>query len=169
MISDKIKEVALKYVGEKETAGNSGFEDPEFQKKMEHVGWQKGQAWCSYCAENIWKEAYKLYKPEIVPLLDKLFSASATTTYKNFDLSPEFEVSRVPVVGALAVWRHGVGWQGHIGTVIEFGTVTFKAVEGNTNSEGGREGIEVAIKSRMIDYDVKPNGLNLIGFVIPKQ
>ena len=41
-------------------------------------------------------------------------------------------------------------------------------VEGNTNDDGSREGYMVAEKQRKIDFDVKQNGLVLMGFVHPK-
>ncbi len=169
-INDVIKETALKYIGQREKPNNSGFQDSEFEKKMKEVGFQSGQAWCAYFSELVWKEAYLKYNPGIAILLNNLFSASATATYKNFDLSPEFNVSKIPVVGALAVWRHGIGWQGHIGPVIEIpDEINFRSVEGNTNSQGGREGFEVAPMPRKVDYTVKENRLNLIGFIIPKE
>jgi hypothetical protein len=161
----KAVEVAKKYIGEKELVNNSGFVSAEFQKKMIGVGWIKGQAWCCYFAELVWKEAY----PDLRGIFDRLFAPSATATYKNFDVDKDFTVSKVPVPGALAVWRQGTGWQGHIGVVQEIIGDTFKCIEGNTNSEGGREGIEVAVKNRKVDYKVGANKLNLIGFVIPPK
>ena len=58
-IGDKIVEIAMNYLGQEEVSGNMGFEDDEFEKKMKAVGWEKGQAWCAYFAELVWKEAYK--------------------------------------------------------------------------------------------------------------
>jgi hypothetical protein len=168
-IGEIIKETSLKYLGQREKPNNSGFQDAEFEKKMKEVGFQTGQAWCAYFSELVWKEAYLKYNPGIAIKLNNLFSATATANYKNFDLSPDFEVSPLPATGALAIWRHGNSWKGHIGIVIEAGEHEFKTVEGNTNDSGGREGIEVAIKKRTVDYSVKPNALNLIGFVIPKE
>lgn len=164
-MGSKIVEVASKYIGQKELSENSGFVSAEFQKKMIDVGWVKGQAWCCYFAELVWKESF----PELKKEFDKLFSASATATYKNFDINDKYEVSKTPVPGALAVWRHGTGWQGHIGVVQEIIGESFKCIEGNTNSEGGREGIEVAVKTRKKDFKVGANKLNLIGFILPPK
>jgi len=41
-------------------------------------------------------------------------------------------------------------------------------MEGNTNSEGKREGIEVAEKVRTLNFKTD-NGLRLLGFVKPKE
>lgn len=168
MINEEIVKIAKKYLGEHEKPSNSGFLDSTFEKKMVAVGWQKSQAWCSYFAELVWKEAYLEYNTHYLLQLDKLFSASATSTYQKFDVDPLWEVSKVPVKGAIAVWRHGVSWQGHIGIVIDVINDSIQTIEGNTNAAGGREGVEVAEKTRKIDYSISSDKLNLIGFIIPK-
>jgi len=168
MINQEIIKIAKKYLGQHEKPANSGFLDSTFEKKMISVGWQKSQAWCCYFAELVWKEAYLEYNPKIYGLLDTLFASSATATYQRFDVDPVWNVSKVPVLGALAIWRHGVSWEGHVGIVSEImNPVIFKSIEGNTDGQRGREGIEVAEKSRHVDYTVSPDKLNLIGFVIP--
>lgn len=165
MIAEIIKQTALKYVGETEKPNNSGFNDAEFEKRMADTGWIKGSSWCAYFTELVWTESYK--DSPLLPEIKKLFSGSATATYKNFDIA-KWQVGTIPKVGALAVWRHGSGWQGHIGIVIEDNGLSFKTVEGNTNDKGGREGYIVAVKNRVTKAKYLPNGLNLIGFVYPK-
>jgi hypothetical protein len=167
-IAEKIIQVATSYIGQKEVSGNKGFISPSFQKKMQDCGWKIGQSWCAYFTELVWKEAFGKSHP-LYSTLDRLFSPSATATYANFNGSQNLKVGSVPKVGALVVWRYGNGWQGHIGIVesIVSGD-TFKAVEGNTNNAGGREGIEVALKTRKTGLPFRPKGLNLIGFVYPE-
>lgn len=167
-IGEIIKATALKYEGIREKPNNSGFHSDDFERKIKECGWATGQAWCSYFCELVWKEVYLKHNPGIAILLNTLFSSSATATYKNFDVSPEFNVSKVPVVGAIVIWRHGIGWQGHAGIVVNVNK-NFDSIEGNTNASGGREGVEVAIKPRNLDFSVKPDQLNLLGFVIPKE
>lgn len=168
MIADKIIETAKKYIGKREEPNNSGFKDKEFEKRMSEVGWQKGHAWCCYFCELVWKEAYNDDKKTVAEI-NKLFNASATATYKNFELSNNWILSNKPVPGALAVWRQGVDWRGHIGIVTELvDKNTFRTIEGNTNDSGGREGIEVARKMRFLNQPFKPKGLNLVGFICPK-
>lgn len=164
--------IAQKYIGEQEIAGNMGFKDADFQKKMEAVGFLKGQAWCTLFTELVWKEAYNLNTPEataILAKLDKLFSASATATYKNFELDGTFKVGQVPMPGAIVIFRHGIGWQGHAGIVTAYanGEKTFATVEGNTNKDGSREGFEVDPKSRKLGLPLNKNGLNIVGFIYP--
>ena len=168
MIQLKIKNIANSYLGQREVPGNMGFKDKAFEKKMVDVGFVKSYAWCALFAELVWTEAYA--NSGLVAKLRRLFSASATTTFKNFDIDKTFKVSQTPVVGAVAIWRHGSGWQGHAGIVVAINGDSMSTVEGNTNAAGGREGIEVASKMRKwkgVPYQA--NGLNIVGFIHPNE
>lgn len=168
-IGKEIVRIAKSYIGKTEKPGNAGFTDAEFEKKMTAVGWIKLQAWCSYFTELVWKEAYSGH-PEILADLNRLFAASATATYKNFDLDPNWEVGPEPRIGAIAIWRHGIGWQGHAGIDTSLGANNkFATIEGNTNDMGGREGYIVDDKdTRKLNAPFTKTGLNLIGFIYPK-
>lgn len=156
----KIIEVAKSYLGQKEIPGNMGFINPEFEKKMDAVGFQKTYAWCSLFMELVVKEAL----PDFYAAHEKLFSASATTTYKNFDIAGK--TTQVPMPGMGVIWRHGNGWQGHAGIVVQLNADgTFIAIEGNGNAAGGREGIEVVQKIRHLHAPFSASGLNLVGFL----
>lgn len=168
MISKEIVRVAKSYIGKHEKPNNSGFVDADFEKRMKDVGWSSGLAWCAFFTELVWKEAYG--QGQVFTELSKLFSGSATTTYKNFELSATWKVGQVPVEGAIAIWRFGSGWQGHAAVVTSvISKTSFETVEGNTNSEGGREGIEVAVKQRLTNKPFTKKGLNLVGFIYPKE
>jgi hypothetical protein len=158
-------EIAKKYVGMKEIRGNMGFHDADFDKKMRDVGFQDGHAWCAYAAELVFKEAF----PERFDEFDKLFSASAVQTFKNFEAA-DYTISDKPVEGALVIWQlikaGEPQWQGHAGIC---GKVTdgwkFESYEGNTNPAGSREGEQFAKKNRKHLAYVY-NGLRVMGFVI---
>lgn len=165
MYGVEIVRIAQKYIGQTEKTGNAGFKDADFERRMKEVGFAPGQSWCSYFCELVWKEAYAGH--DIAAKLDKLFSGSATATFRQFDVDKTFPTGKLAKPGALAVWRHGTGWQGHIGIVSSVNNDTFKSIEGNTNDKGGREGYIVAEKTRKEKEPFKPNGLNLIGFVYP--
>ena len=167
MITDRIVDIAKSYIGFTEKPNNSGFTNASFEKRMKEVGWSKSLSWCCFFCELVWTEAYE--NKDIVSQLDKLFSGSATTTFKNFDLSKDWKVSDLPKPGALVVWRHGNGWQGHIGIVESVEGEVFMTIEGNTNDKGGREGYIVARKRRLRRFTFQPDGLNLIGFIYPKE
>lgn len=175
-------QVARSWEGQKEISGNQGFVDADFEEKMEDVGWRTGQAWCAYFAELVWKQGYRGIATAlsdegsaealaIINQLSKLFSGSAVATLRNFTKSGDFEVSEKPVEGAIAIWqshRNGkASWTGHAGVVIGAHEHYFVTIEGNTNSQGGREGVEVARKVRKFRWTTQ-NGLRLKGFIHPK-
>lgn len=173
-INDIIVKTALKYVGQEEIKGNQGFKDPEFERKMEVVGFDAGEAWCDLFAELVWKEAYQQYDANYYGLLDLLFTQVAVSTFSKFKKHSKFETGVEPSIGAMAVWqryKEGKGtWMGHISPAvvdINMDRTVMQTVEGNTNKEGAREGTHVLIKDRPIDFTVKENGLVLIGFIYP--
>ena len=166
MEGNKIAEIAKGYIGKTETPNNSGFTDKKFETKMTEVGWNKSLAWCSFFCELVWNEACS--DINLRAKIKKLFSGSATTTYKNFELDKTFKVGQIPTVGAVAIWRHGSGWQGHAAIVTEIVSKTeFKSVEGNTNDKGGREGYIVALKTRKTNNPFSEKSLNIVGFIYP--
>ena len=155
----KIADIAKSYIGKNEVPGNMGFTDKVFEKKMIDVGFVKSWAWCALFLELCVKEG----NPDFYKLHEKLFSASATSTYKNFDIAKK--TKQLPSVGDGVIWRFGNGWQGHAGIVISITDDGFYSIEGNTNAAGGREGIEVARKKRLLKTPYSPKGLNLVGFI----
>jgi hypothetical protein len=178
-IRKKIIELCYYYEGQEEIKGNAGFKDDIFQQKIEAVGWNTGQAWCSYFAELIWKEAYGHFDSTVINKLDKLFSANAVKTFENFKNSKDFKTATNQNLepGDLVIWSYyknnepkkvDIWTLGHIGIVTQVAQLFFLSMEGNTNSQGGREGIEVAEKKRSYSF-YKENGLRLLGFVKPKN
>lgn len=170
-INNLIIKQALKYVGERELKGNSGFENETFWMKMEAVGFNPGEAWCALFAELVWREGYGFYNSLFGLQLEKLFSESAVATFNNFRKS-DWITSLEPEPADLVIWQmYKDGrphWSGHAGIVSKVFTEDFDSIEGNTNASGGREGVEVAIKRRPLDFTPKNHGLVLKGFVKPK-
>ena len=158
---NKIVETAIKYIGQMEKPNNSGFKDSEFEKKMQLVGFKKGQAWCNYFVELVYREAL----PELDKKINKLMSASTQLTWRNFNEKgePEFIISAIPDFGDLVVWKSKSNpSQGHIGIVSNYGDGKFWSIEGNTNDKGGREGYIVAERTRTLK-DTKT--MKLLGFI----
>ena len=158
---NKIVETARKYIGQMEKPNNAGFKDSEFEKKMKLVGFLKGQAWCNYFVELVYREAL----PELDKKINKLMSASTQQTWKNFEKSGlfEFELSNYADEGDLVIWQSKSNpSQGHIGIVSEVFEGGFKSIEGNTNDKGGREGYIVAERTRSLK-DTKT--MKLLGFI----
>jgi hypothetical protein len=169
MISKSIIDIANSFIGMSEIEGNMGWHDPKFQQLMESTGWNKGQSWCAYFTELVWKQAYK-GNQEIFNKLDILFNAGAVTTFNNFLNDKTFQVNKICEPGCIVIWQYwhdgSVTWKGHAGIVIDRQNNEFNSIEGNTNANGGREGIEVAQRKRLLNFDVK-NGLVLKGFIHP--
>lgn len=177
-INEIIVQEALKDLGKTEVQGNQGWNDAQLELEMKMTGWELGQAWCAYWAEKVWTAAYETYEPVMVNVLRKLFSANAVATWENFKAS-RFVTSNRPVPGAVIIWQHmhdgkpsyvgDTTWiRGHAGIVREIKENNFRTFEGNSNQDGGREGIEVASLYR--DYDFgKDKGLRLLGFIHPES
>lgn len=165
---NSVIETALKYVGEKELAGNVFTENTELGKKLKAAGHKDGEAWCALFTEAVFKEAY----PARFAEFDKLFSASAVQTFKNFthkEKGKGYSQNHIPAVGNLVIWQKYENgqptWKGHAGIVYKVkSSWEFESIEGNTNEAGGREGNTVAIKQRKVLAKVE-NGLKVLGFI----
>lgn len=160
-----VTEIARKYIGQTEKPQNAGFNDAVFQAKMAAVGFVSGHAWCAYFTELVFKEAF----PQLHKELDKLFSASTITTYRNFR-DAGYPISTRPKVDDLVIWQNYVDGKpqltGHAG-VVSWADVDgwhFRSIEGNTNDVGGREGYIVAEKKRSVLAKVD-KGLKVLGFI----
>lgn len=168
-----LSQIAKKYVGQRETPNNSGFINSEFKYKIVRVGWLIGQAWCSYFAELVAKEYLIQFADlEKWKAIDSNFSGSTTATFKNFDLNKlnlekiNIHFSLKPVSNSIGFFRHGIGWQGHTVVIDEvFNNLNFTSIEGNTNSNGSREGIEVALKHRLLSAKISSTELNFLGCI----
>lgn len=168
-----VNEVAASYIGEQELPQNSGFKNEEFAAKMIDVGFQKGQAWCSYFGELCCVEAL----PNKKPRLSSLFHASAVQTFKNF-IKAGYTKHMIPMPGYVGIYQtyiNGVAdWTGHlviVNGVDQIGDGFFQTIEGNTNDKGGREGYIVAPKTRKLNFDIPKEGrhLVLLGFINPDE
>jgi hypothetical protein len=79
-----------------------------------------------------------------------------------------------PKEGAVVVWatfRSGKRQTtGHIGVVTNIDGMTYTTVEGNTTERGGRDGVIVAQRHRVLSKEAwkTTNGLRLMGFVYPE-
>jgi hypothetical protein len=164
VIVASIIDIAKKDLGKVEKPNNSGFADPVLEKEMIEVGWQTGFAWCALISERWAKKAF----PERFAELNKLFSASAVTTFANFKKAG-YKISDTPVLGALVIWQKYVNsqpsWQGHAGIVSEvINDKEFKSIEGNGSVKGSRDGTTVVEQRRkLVKLDT---GLNVMGFII---
>lgn len=135
-VSGSIISVARTYIGQKEIAGNAGFVNKDFERRMQQVGWNRGEAWCMYLGELAVKEG----APALYAQCATLFSGSTLATANNFKTQhPETIVAR-PAPGCLVIWRTKGATTGHAGVCVSVTGNRMKCVEGNTNNDGSREG-----------------------------
>jgi hypothetical protein len=166
-LNKDIRRIALSYLDQEEIAGNMGFQDPKFEAMMKLTGWQKGQAWCAYFVELVYREA------GLIQLAD-ILSAGAVDTWNRAQKSDLCSCSQVPETGSIVIWQSvtagKVSWSGHAGIVVAYFPRTNQVitVEGNTDGTGGREGVEVAVRIRLMEF-TRNDGLRMIGFITPKD
>jgi len=169
---NKFVRFAKKWTGEREIAGNMGFENEEFDRLMREYGdFRNSAAWCaSFVKMVVMKKVGRRHEE----LVDRLITPSTQATFDNFakDGSGLFEITKAPKKGDLVIWQkyqNGMPtYQGHIGIVEKTNKDTFATIEGNTNDSGGREGIEVGQMERKYDW-TNTNGLRLRGFIHIKK
>lgn len=64
------------------------------------------------------------------------------------ETAQDARVKRSPLKYAIVIWQHSGTDNGHTGILIEPRQVTMRTVEGNTGSNGGRDGDGVYVKER---------------------
>jgi hypothetical protein len=166
---DKILQIVKSYLGEQEIQPNSGFKNPGIDKAMRSIGFLNGQSWCAYAVMLVLFQVYA--GTTWLPLIKKYCSAATQEMWANFKRSKEFVTGLVPKLGAIVVWEEGNGAQGHTGlvTCISEDGKTFKSIEGNSNSDGSRNGYEWAENTHTVGLPHKDKGLNLLGFIYMPQ
>lgn len=163
-------EIVKTYIGQQEIPGNKGFVQKGFDKLMRAVGFYTGAAWCGFLPRVAWNQA---------GLNPGFISPSSTFQVNSSAKGEPMEGNwhTEPVLGAVAVWAIFRGGKrqsrGHFSTVVSIekteDTTTFQTVDGNSNSNGSREGKEVVEKNHTLDIRIwsKKEGLRLLGFLYP--
>ena len=141
-------QVAGTQIGVCETSRNRG---PEVAKYWSATSYPEGhderQPWCAAFVAWCLREAIvRRYGSESAAPFKRCRSARCFDWPDWAHLQSAVDVARSPRVGDLAVYRFS-----HIGIVVEAnGGTDFEAVEGNTDDDGGREGVEVARRRRQV-------------------
>lgn len=160
---DEIVQDAKSYIGQEEIQPNLGFKNPSFNAKMNDAGFYRSASWCGFFVIMVMKQVYN-DGSGIWAMLSKYLSASTHTMWANFKAAPHIHTDQVPVLGAVVVWQEGNGTNGHTGIVVAVNGNKFTCVEGNSNSDGSRNGYEVAENTHTVGLPHSVNGLNLLGF-----
>jgi len=118
-------DTAMSEVGEKEIEGPN--EGPDIRKYMAAVNLGDGYPWCAGMVRWAF-DVVNRARPDV--------RSSAATDYVTGDSVPARKVVRgteVVSAGALAIWRRGDTWRGHIGIVRSWQQQCGRTVEGNTS------------------------------------
>lgn len=116
-------DTAISYIGVRESGNNSGKQVSIFQKVTKT---EAGANWCasfvSYCLDKANVTWFKIRSALSQAFITKK-SIKATRVLLGIETIPP---------GALAIWKHGNTWRGHIGIVYIWFKGAGKIVEGNT-------------------------------------
>lgn len=160
---DEIVQEAKSYLGQQEIQPNLGFKDPAFAAKMNAVGFYRSASWCGFFVMVVLFGVY-VDAPTMLAYLKRYCSPSTHTMWANFRASKEVITGQVPKLGAVAIWQEGDGTNGHTGIVVAVNGNEFTCAEGNSNSDGSRNGYEVAENTHIVGKPHSINRLNLLGF-----
>jgi hypothetical protein len=131
-------DIALEQLGVKETAPNSG---PKINEYLASCGLPPGHPWCAAMVCWCIIELKKLGIPT-----NFRFSAGVMDMWAKNKLL--YAIPK-PKPGCIFIMKFG-GGKGHTGVVKAVEGNWVLTVEGNTDADGGREGVEVAEKRRLI-------------------
>ncbi len=173
-ITDKIVQVAYKYIGQTEIYQDKGYHDKKFEQKMKTVGWigekivngevvRKGLPWCAYFVKLVFLEAFENEKRQI---LNRIMSGGSQRTFINFKKYEKkydwFTTSNRPKKGSIAVWQSQKNKiYGHLGIVETITSNGFIAIEGNSGANPPRI---KRVNGSFTEFN-KTIGNKLIGFV----
>lgn len=156
-IQEMLIHKAYQCVGIRESGGNNqGAAIKKFQTAVDGVA--SGEPWCLGFVQWVVKEVCTF-----IGIKNPLFQTEhCMTLWRNTALVKKHSVCNP---GDLAVFKSRGSDSGHIGIVVQTTPMapgTFLAVEGNTNENGGREGNQVAVKTRQFGAN---GSLDLVGFI----
>jgi hypothetical protein len=168
LIWEKIVVTAKEFLNDKNINDSFEFNEPLFQTKLKHFDWDLKFAAASIFCELVWKEAIGKHSLTEFQQLDRLFSPSPIATHSNFRGCRQYKTGNLPEPGALAIWRKGNTWQGHMAIVTsvsddqsQFNVIDARAMEGS-------QSLFLSIEERpdkKMGQPFKNDKLNLVGFI----
>lgn len=154
ILSLKALEIAKTQLGKHEIPRGSNW-GPDIKKYLASVGITKPSAWCASFAYWCFDEASR-------ELGMKNPLTKVGGVLRQWEFSPKYRIPKnlIPQPGDLFVLDHGKGL-GHMGIIESVDPQTFEeyAIEGNSNSDGSRDGEEVVRHKRL------PTDPKLVGFL----
>jgi len=181
--SNKIIEVAERFLGLYEVKSNAIWDDPStagedpqakiLLELMIESGWQPGYAYCCSLTEAVWRQAYyELDAPQ--DTIDKITTNLTPSVMKSFNNWKKEElISTIPTSGSIFFMQKGFTGFGHAGIVVKSSDDGKKisTIEGNTSPdpasvEADREGDGVFRRVRPVSF-TSSTGLWMQGFLHP--
>lgn len=170
VIAEKIVVIAKEYLETRNINDSRDFNEPMYQTKLNEYDWDLAFSAPSVVCELIWKAAVRGGGASEYRLLDRVFSPSPLATHANFRGCRSLKTGNLPEIGAIAFWKKGNGWQGHMAIVVDVSDdkKSFDVVEGTVlqGSENKFMVLEYK-KGKRTDLPFKNDKLNLIGFGYP--
>lgn len=171
-VSEKIAVTAREFLTEKNINDSADFNEPMIKAKQSVFNWDMQFAAASLTCEIIWKIACGKNNGIEWRQLDKLFSPSPIGTHANFRGCRDYKTGNVPEIGALAFWKRGNSWQGHMGVVVAVSEdkQQFDIVDGRCLSGSDGEFITLSeCTGKKVALPFRSDKLNLMGFVYAKH
>lgn len=172
MVFEKVVVTAKEFITTKNINDCKELNEPMYQAKLRYFNWGLQFSASSVFAEVVWKLAIGKDSLSEWNELDRMFSPSPVATHANFRGNATYKTGNSPELGALAIYKRGNSWQGHMAIVVwvsddkkTFDTAEGRALEGSEDkfinvieSKGKKTGLPFA-----------NDKLNLLGFVYPKN
>jgi hypothetical protein len=141
-LQEKVLEIAKGEIGNQEIPLGSNWGE-HVQKYLHSVGIDFPASWCMAFVYWCYSEAAKdLALPHI-----SLFRSGGVLNVWNH--TPEDHRVLIPQAGDIFIQDHG-GGLGHTGIIESIEDIYMHTIEGNTNVNGSREGVEVERKKRLL-------------------
>lgn len=170
MLWEKVVVTAKEFLGDKNINDSREFNEPFYQAKLIHFGWDPQFAASSIFCELIWQISIGVTGTTERQQLDRLFCPSPIATHANFRGCRDYKTGNLPEKGAIAVWVRGGAWQGNLAIVIDVAPdkETFDVIEGRILA--GSEGRFIQVKEykgKATSAPFSREKLNLRGFIYP--
>jgi len=144
--------------------------EPVYQAKIIHYGWELQFSAASIFCEMVWQMAIGRETITERQRLDRLFCPSPVATHANFRGCREYKTGNMPEKGAVAIWVRGQSWQGDMAIVSDVSEDknSFDVIGGRILMGSQNRFIQVKeFKEKRIDIPFSREKLNLRGFIYP--
>jgi hypothetical protein len=152
---DQVFYLSESFVGTKEIGSNSSFNSVAYERMLKNAGWKRGQAYCSYSVKGVLDSCN----------IDNTITGWSPTSYNKKDvIYTEGNFIQQPdgtdvMVMSLSYSKYKNDRSrykaiGHTGIIKEVNKYSVTTYEGNTDSDGTREGNGFYMKIRPLNNNL---------------